>query len=65
MEFQNKVCVVTGGASGIGAASAKAFASEGARVIVVDINEDGAKAVAEACGGIALTCDVGRPPNKL
>jgi NAD(P)-dependent dehydrogenase (short-subunit alcohol dehydrogenase family) len=58
MEFKDKVCVVTGGASGIGAASAVAFASEGARVVVVDINEDDAKAVAKACGGISLTCDV-------
>jgi NAD(P)-dependent dehydrogenase (short-subunit alcohol dehydrogenase family) len=59
MEFKDKVCVVTGGASGIGAASAKAFAAEGARVVVADINEDGAKAVAKECGGTAIACDVG------
>ncbi len=58
MEFINKVCVVTGGASGIGAACARAFADEGAKVVVIDINEDGAEAVAQACGGLALTCDV-------
>ncbi len=59
MEFKDKVCVVTGGASGIGAASAIAFAKEGAKVVVVDIDGDGAKSVADACGGVAFTCDVG------
>lgn len=65
MEFKDRVCVVTGGASGIGAASAKAFADEGAKVIVVDINEGGAKAVAQACGGIALACDVGNEESAI
>ncbi len=59
MEFKDKVCVVTGGASGIGAASAVAFAREGARVVVVDIDGDGAESVAQACGGLAIACDVG------
>ncbi len=59
MEFEDKVCVVTGAASGIGAASAKAFAREGARVIAVDINEEGARQTASACNGLAIACDVG------
>jgi glucose 1-dehydrogenase len=41
MRFRNKVCVVTGGASGIGRATCKRFAAEGGIVVVVDINEDG------------------------
>ncbi len=59
MQFKDRVAVVTGGASGIGAASARCFAARGAKVAAVDLNGDGAKAVAEEIGGIGLACDVG------
>ena len=58
MDFQGKVTVITGGASGIGAATARAFAKEGARVIVADLNEAGAKAVADEIDGIGIRCNV-------
>ncbi len=40
MRFQDKVALVTGGASGIGLATAKRLASEGARIVLVDLNQD-------------------------
>jgi NAD(P)-dependent dehydrogenase (short-subunit alcohol dehydrogenase family) len=59
VELRDRVAVVTGGASGIGAASCRAFAAEGALVAVVDRNVEGARAVAEEIKGIAVACDVG------
>ncbi len=63
MQLENKRAIVTGGAGGIGRAAALAFADEGARVAVVDLDAEGAAAVADAivaAGGdaIALTADV-------
>lgn len=65
MRLENKVALVTGGASGIGRAISLAFAREGAKVAVVDMNLKGAEQVAgevRSQGGqaIALRCDVSR-----
>lgn len=59
MQLKGRVAVITGGASGIGAATAREFASRGAKVVVVDRNETGAKDVAAEIGGVAVGCDVG------
>ena len=58
--FDGQVVVVTGGASGIGAATCRAFAAQGATVAVVDIDGDGATAVAAGIGAAASahTADV-------
>lgn len=48
--FPGKVAIVTGGASGIGAAIVRDIAAEGGRVVVADYNEDGAVALAEELG---------------
>ncbi|MCT2534684.1 SDR family oxidoreductase [Aquibacillus koreensis] len=48
MKLQDKVAIVTGAASGMGKAIAEMYASEGAKVIVADLNIDGAKAVVKA-----------------
>lgn len=48
MRFQDKVVVVTGAAGGIGTAIAQRFASEGARVVVTDVNAEGVEATAAA-----------------
>ncbi len=61
--FENKVALVTGAASGMGLATAKAFAEVGAAVAVADVNGDGARAAADALvaaghKAIGIRCDV-------
>lgn len=58
MRISNHAAVVTGGASGLGQATARALAGAGARVTVLDVNEEGAKASAAEIGGLGLACDV-------
>ena len=60
MRLKDKIAIVTGAAGGFGEGIAQLFASEGANVVVADINGDGAKKVASAIGSAALavTCDV-------
>ncbi len=48
------VCMIFGGATGIGAAAAKLFTQEGMRVVVCDINEQRGKQVAEEVAGVFL-----------
>ncbi len=59
MDLADKHAIVTGGASGIGAATAREFARLGAQVVVADLNGDGARQVAAEIGGRAVACDVG------
>ena len=58
MRLQGKAALVTGAASGLGLAIAKAFAQEGAKVCVADINAAGAQAVAREISGLAVGMDV-------
>jgi NAD(P)-dependent dehydrogenase (short-subunit alcohol dehydrogenase family) len=61
--FEGRVVVISGAASGIGAASAQRFAQEGARVALLDLNAEGAAHQAEAIGDetLALACDHSDP----
>jgi len=58
MEIKDKGVIVTGGASGLGAATARLLAAEGAKVVILDLNLALANKVAGEINGIAIECDV-------
>lgn len=58
MQLKGEAALVTGGGSGLGAATARALARSGAKVAVLDINEGNAQKIAAEIGGIAVACDV-------
>jgi len=58
MDPKGQAAIVTGGASGLGAATARALAAAGAKVAVLDVNEKAAAAIAGEIGGAAAACDV-------
>jgi NAD(P)-dependent dehydrogenase (short-subunit alcohol dehydrogenase family) len=58
--LDGKIAIVTGGASGIGLASSRRLTAEGATVVVVDANGEGADKAASALGGVAVQADVGK-----
>ncbi len=62
MRLQGKTTLVTGAASGFGRGIAEAFVREGAKVAIVDLNEEGAKTVAAELGdaAVAIRCDVSK-----
>jgi NAD(P)-dependent dehydrogenase (short-subunit alcohol dehydrogenase family) len=65
MRLEGKVAVITGGASGMGMVASKLFASEGARVVLTDVNDEAAEATASAIRGaggeaLSLHADISR-----
>jgi len=58
MNIQGQAALVTGGASGLGEATARALARQGARVAILDVNAALAEQVAADIGGIACVCDI-------
>lgn len=58
MLLKNQAALVTGGASGLGAATARRLAAQGAKVAVLDLNQKLAESVAQEIGGVAISCDV-------
>jgi NAD(P)-dependent dehydrogenase (short-subunit alcohol dehydrogenase family) len=68
MRLQDKVSIITGGASGMGRVAARMFAAEGAQVVVADVTERAAQSVVDevvAAGGkaIAVAADVSKEPD--
>lgn len=63
MKTEGMAALVTGGGSGLGAATARELARQGARVAVLDVNVEGAEAVAREIGGIGLRCDITQPES--
>ena len=51
--LNGKVAVITGGASGMGRATVEKFVSEGARVVIADVQEDKGRALAEQLGAVS------------
>ncbi len=60
MDISGKTIVITGGASGIGAALSRAAAKKGARVCVADLDFDRAQSLATEISGLAVACDVSK-----
>src|SRR5438034_4612821 len=58
MQLKDQAAIVTGGASGLGAATARRLAGLGAKVAVCDLNAKLAETVAAEIGGVAVACDV-------
>jgi len=58
MNINGQTALITGGASGLGAATARYLASKGANVMVLDYDETGAGKMAQEIGGHAVGCDV-------
>ncbi|HEY4143285.1 MAG TPA: SDR family NAD(P)-dependent oxidoreductase [Pseudolabrys sp.] len=59
MDIKGQAAIVTGGASGLGEATARALAAAGAKVAIFDVNEKAAAEVAAEIKGIPIVCDVG------
>lgn len=56
---QGRVCIVTGGAQGIGEACVRRFAAEGAKPVIVDVDDARGQALAQELGALYVRCDVG------
>jgi NAD(P)-dependent dehydrogenase (short-subunit alcohol dehydrogenase family) len=63
--FENKVAIVTGGASGIGEAIARRISSEGGQVVIFDIDEGGLERVSVECSATPLNMDVSREEDVV
>ena len=58
MQIQGQAALVTGGASGLGAETARQLARAGAKVAILDLNIELAEALAKEIGALAVKCDI-------
>src|SRR5687767_1177548 len=58
MQIRNSIFLVTGGASGLGAATARMAAENGGKVVIADMQNDAGEALAKEIGGRFVKCDV-------
>lgn len=58
MQIQDRVFIVTGGASGLGEGTARMLAANGGKVVIADMNTERGEAVAREIAGVYLRCDV-------
>jgi len=65
MDIQGSSSVITGGASGLGEATARLLAEKGQHVVIVDMNEDKGEAVAKDIGGVFVKADVADPEQVI
>ena len=65
MNIHGKVIIITGGASGLGAASARAAHAKGAKVVIADVNEALGMALATELGGAFVRCDVTQEADAI
>lgn len=63
MEINQTAALITGGASGMGAATARLLSQRGAKVALLDLNIQEAEKIAKEIGGIAISCDVTKPES--
>jgi NAD(P)-dependent dehydrogenase (short-subunit alcohol dehydrogenase family) len=60
MDIRSNVFLITGGASGLGAGTARLLAQEGGKVVLADLNQEAGEALARELGGVFVKCDVSR-----
>lgn len=65
MDIQNKVFIITGGASGLGAGTARSLVAAGARVVIADLQDEAGLALAQELGQPFVHCDVTQEADAL
>ncbi|MBX3709171.1 MAG: SDR family NAD(P)-dependent oxidoreductase [Gammaproteobacteria bacterium] len=63
MEIKNCAAIITGGASGMGAATARMLSQHGVKIALFDLNKEAASKIASEINGIAISCDVTQPDS--
>jgi NAD(P)-dependent dehydrogenase (short-subunit alcohol dehydrogenase family) len=65
MDIRDNAFLITGGASGLGAATARLFAENGGKVVLADLNEAAGTQLAKELGGVFVKCDVTREDDAV